>query len=629
MLDNFEHVLEATALVSEILAATSDLTVLATSREALDLAAECRFVIPPLAVPRISHDLSLDEIESSEASELFVAAARRRDSQFELTRDAAPAVAKISRLLDGLPLALELAAARTTVLGVHELAAQLEEAAVDLRGGTRDAHKRHKTMRDTIDWSYRLLDQAQAQAFVRFSVFAGGATLDAAVAVTTATTDVLEALVAKSLIDRRKRPDGQIRFVMLETIRAYALELLGADPHQEEVRQRHLEHYLEVVEHAVRHISTHGERTAMTTIDSEINNLEAALRRALEHAPVSALRLVGHLGDYWWLRGDPDGLTWIDAAIGAAGDAAPIADRARAALARAHQLQLRRRGPGVYDAARTALELSRELGDHAGMSDAYVAILWAGGAEGTGGKEYRELVEAARRHAQMAGDDFRLGNASIRLLSSATREEGLGLLAEVTELLVRTGNYRGLAVAHNNAGWLALKAGRPQEALGMLATGLRAAESVGAILDTMLIYGNIGLASLFAGDLDNARAALVRCLTLCLDRAFPRGADEGLAGMAALCSSEGRYESAARMLGAAHALGYPEPDDKEVVERLEREYFAPARERYGTEAWRLEEELGAALSYDAAITYALKQAAGPHAGATLARGVGAAADPLR
>lgn len=629
VVDNFEQVLEAATLISELLAEASRLTVLATSREALDLAAEHRFALRPLPVPQISDEVSLAEVESSEASELFIAAARRRDAQFTLTPETAPAVAKISRLLDGLPLALELAAARTGTFGVDELSAQLEEAAVDLAGGPRDAPSRHKTLRETIDWSYRLLDQAQASTFARFGVFAGGASLDAAMAVTCCDAGRLEALVAKSLIESRKRPDASARFVMLEMIREYALEVLSASSQGEEARRRHLEHYLRVAERTVQHISTHRESAAMATIDSELDNLEAALRWALEHEPRTALRLAGALGDYWWVRGTRDGLTWIDAAIGAAGEAAPASDRARAQLARAYQFQLRRRDHQAEEPARAALEIYRELDDHAGMSDAYEAICWVRGPRATEDPEYRELAEAACRHARLAGDDGRLGNATIRLLSALPPEERPAVLTEVSKLLTRTGNYRALAIAHNNAGWLAIEADRPHEALEFLATSLRAGETIDLTRSIMTTCGNIGLASLFVGDLPAARAAFVRQLKLCLGHAFPRGADEGLAGIAALCASEGRHEPAARMLGTAHTLGFPEPGEKWLAERLEREYFTPAIARCGADAWRRDEELGGLLSYEAAITYALKHAAELRAGGAAERPANAEADPVR
>jgi hypothetical protein len=176
-----------------------------------------------------------------------------------------------------------------------------------------------RTLRATIDWSYGLLEPVHADAFVRFAVFAAGATIDAAKAVTGASTEALEALVAKSLIDRRVQPDHSVRLVMLDTIREYACERLAADPQREAVERRFLGHYLQLVEHADVLLSTSEEAQALAGLDLEIDNILTALRRAIRAQPAKALRLTGHLGEYWSIRGDPESLTWLDAALHAAG----------------------------------------------------------------------------------------------------------------------------------------------------------------------------------------------------------------------------------------------------------------------------------------------------------------------
>jgi predicted ATPase len=294
-IDNFDHVLDAAELVAELHGTCPGLAMLVTSRETLNLAAEHHVIVAPLAVPAIQ-TATVDEVESIAGSALFLAAARRRDNRFVLSPTAAPAIAQICARLDGLPLALELAAARTAVIDVEELAARLGEAVIDLGVGPRDAPDRQRTLQATIEWSYRMLDKSLQRSFVKFAVFAGGATLEAARAVTGADLGTAEALIAKSLIYRRRQPDGATRLLMLETIGQYALEQLAADPEQHDVHRRHCEYYLELAERAVPRLSTLDEQKALAVLDAEIDNLRSALQWALQAAPETSLRLAGQLG---------------------------------------------------------------------------------------------------------------------------------------------------------------------------------------------------------------------------------------------------------------------------------------------------------------------------------------------
>jgi predicted ATPase/DNA-binding SARP family transcriptional activator len=600
VIDNFEHVLEAAVLVAEMLAASNELRVLVTSREGLDVAAELRFAIEPLGVP-----VSADEVAASPAGALFVAAARRRDHHFELSRVTAPAVARICQVLDGLPLALELAAARAGMLGITQLAARLEEAAVDLAGGTRDAPARHRTLRKTIDWSFRLLDERDARAFVRFAVFAGGATVDAAEAVTRAALANLEALVEKNLIERRPQADGSPRLAMLETIRTYADERLTGEPDYADVRQSHADHYLGVLERAAPLLWTAREPEGLSAIDSEIDNAYAALRWALDQAPVRALRIAGSLGDYWELRGDIDGLAWLDAALQAAGDAAPPGDRARAEVGRAWQTMQRGRLADAGSAATTALELYRQLGDDAGMSEAYMAL--TSSTERRGNRdEAQAFAEAACEHARRSGDDRVLGKSLARLADKLPSDERQAAVEEAMRLFERTGNHRAIAHLHSNLGYKAILEGHLEDALRLLHVALDAQTKVRTPSTTMYLAGNLGLANLFTGKYAEARQAFVRQLEICAGHAFVYGADEGLIGLAATDAIDGRLERAARLFGAGDALGYfSSAPDAPVFDRLECDYFAPARERYGAAAWHQAVERGVAMPYDQAIAYAL------------------------
>ena len=609
VIDNFEHVLEAAELVGELVSTSERLAVLVTSREALDLSAERRVLVEPLALPARSEQVSLADVKSAPATTLFLDAARRRDSRFAIDEAHAPVVARICARLDGLPLALELAAARTGLLGVDELEAELDSAWTSLGAGSRDAPMRHRTLDTMIDWSYQLLDNQQRAAFVRLAVFAGGATLDAARTVTGAASSVLEDLIAKSLVDRREQRDGATRLVMLETIRHYALERVNEDPGHDTARRLHLDYYLGLVERTVPLLSTHDEGVALRVLDDETDNIHSALRWALKAAPRDSLRLAGRLGEYWWLRADPKGLESIDAALRAAGGNASPADRALAQLQRGYRLAARHQHAAACEAGEAALALYQGIDDDARLSEAYRGLAFFYSAAGDTGRR-DACAQAACRHAWLAAADALLGEALSKLVGTLPTDAGLATVRQVAELLMPVGNWRPIGRAYNNVAFVALMEGRLAPAIELLDVALSLIEEVDSPPDLMITCGKIGLANLFAGNIPRARAAFVRQLRICGGQAYRRGADEGLAGIAAIAASNGRGEQAARLLGAARAMGYPGPDqgDQAIYDRLEREFFAPARASYGLDAWHRAELAGAALSYEYALAAALDEA---------------------
>jgi predicted ATPase/DNA-binding SARP family transcriptional activator len=293
VIDNVEHVLGAAPFIGELLASSPGVTVLATSREALALHAEERRPVPPLAVPPAGGVQDAAAPAGADAVALFCERARARDPEFELEAGNASAVASICRRLDGLPLAIELAAARCGLLSAVEIAGRLD-ATVDVLGaGARDAPARQQTLWATIDWSHELLSAEQRACFARFAVFAGGATVPAAESITGAGLDTLDLLVAKSLLVRKRQADATTRLAMLETVRAYAYERLAATPDHDEVRERHSRHFVALAE---RCGSEHAQHLAL--LDADVDNLRAALSWAVaQPTPAPALALAAALGD--------------------------------------------------------------------------------------------------------------------------------------------------------------------------------------------------------------------------------------------------------------------------------------------------------------------------------------------
>ncbi|MGZ6588737.1 MAG: BTAD domain-containing putative transcriptional regulator [Solirubrobacteraceae bacterium] len=611
VIDNFEHVLDSAVLMSKLLAECPRLKLLVTSREALELRGEQRSEVAPLAVPR-ARDATVAQVESTAATALFVALARRRDSHFALTAANAPAITRICTRLDGLPLALELAAARTGLLSVKELSDRIDLAIDDVGAGPRDVPDRHRSLQATIEWSYRMLDRHQQNAFNRFAVFAGGAMLDAALAITGETTETLEALTSKSMLQRSEM-EHDTRLVMLETVRAFALAHLEDDPQRLDVHHRHLDQYLALAERAVAHIGTPDQRDALAVLDREMDNLRAAMRWALQAAPRKALILVGHLGEYWTARHDFEGMGWLDAALEATGEHAPPADRARA---RIHQSAL---ASGYYDdgrtaseAAESALALYTEAGDTRGIAE---ALCWLSAASvGEGAMEAaRAQAEEACRHARRSSDE-RVQAKALARLAAVSSDKRASLLAQAAEMLARVGDFQEIATLYANAAWMATLEDRVAQAADLIDVAVAAAQRAASPWATMLTLVNLGLVRLFEDDLAHAHEAFAGPLRhTAQDGIGDEAAAECLIGLAAIAAHKRRYEEAARRYGAARDWGYPPTKDAQIIfDRLESDYFAPARERYGVTEWSCAEAGGATMSLDVAIAYALTQSTIEH-----------------
>jgi predicted ATPase/DNA-binding SARP family transcriptional activator len=611
IMDNFEHLLKAAGWLARLLAESDRLTVLATSRERLSLAAEHQIVVRPLMVPARPDATTVDELESTAATALFLAAARRHDSRFTVSATDASVIAGVCSHLDGLPLAVELAAGATQMLTVNELASRLDEALTELVHGPRDAPARHQTLAATIQWSHDLLDAPQRAAFARFAVFAGGATLPAAQAITGATLTSLQALLAKSLLDRLHPTGDSARLVMLDTIRQYAGARLTADPEHQAIRRRHCAYYLDLVEENIPRLFTHREARALAVLDAEIHNLRSALQWALDAAPHTALRLAGQLGRYWRARFDREGLQWVDVALLAAGEHAPTVDRARARLHHAGQLSWRGQGQAAINGLTAALALFTEAGDHAGLSETLSSLALAVGVFGDDLEGERRYAQEACEHARIAGDDGLLGVALGRLAAPSSDERG-ALLEQAARLLAPLGNHGDIASVYAGAAYVAMSEDRLAEAARLLEIGLQAAERSNNPFETMVTHGNIGLVHLFSRDPERAHDAFTHQLRLCGQHSFRHEACEALAGLAAVAAAHGRDKLAAQLTSAAHSLGYATARfDKRIDERLDREYLAAARARYGDPEWRRAEQAGAALSLEQAIALALEQPCEP------------------
>jgi predicted ATPase len=323
VLDNCEHLIEACAQLSEaLLRACPNLRILASSREALGIAGEASYRVPSLAVPAPGHLPALEALARLDAIRLFMERAAVARPGLAITAQNAPTIAQICQRLDGIPLAIELAASRLRVLSVEQIAARLDDRFRLLTGGSRTALPRQQTLRAMIDWSYSLLSEPERILFKRLAVFVGGWTLEAAEAVCSgngieppAVLDLLIRLVDKSLVVVEEAA-GETRYSRLETIRQYAREKFAETDEVETIRDRHLAYYVQFSECAEEHFQSRESNLWSSRLEAEQDNLRAALEWGLARNPDSALRIVGALRYFWSTGGyTAEGFQWTQQAL--------------------------------------------------------------------------------------------------------------------------------------------------------------------------------------------------------------------------------------------------------------------------------------------------------------------------
>jgi predicted ATPase len=586
VLDNVEHLLPAAPLVADLLAACPDLKVLATSRAPLRLRGERQLPVPPLGLPDPDRLPPLGQLAAVEAVELFVARAQDVKPDFALSEANAPAVAEIVRRLDGLPLALELAAARVNVLPPAALLARLERRLPLLTGGAQDLPARQRTLRDTIAWSHDLLPPEEQVLFRRLAVFAGECTLEAAEPVANAAGEVgmdlldgVSSLVDKSLLrqDDRSVPEGnpEPRFGMLETIREYALERLDAAGEAEATRRAHAAHFLALAEGLRPRIEGADEPAVLARYDAEHANLRAALAWALDRGEADVgLRLVAALWKFWYLRKHlAEGRSWLQRAL-AEGAAAAPGLRAEALYAASSFAGTQ----GDYAAATRACEEGLALARRAGDPLRVAMHLFSLGMTASG-----------------LGDRPR---ARARFEEALTLARGLDPSHPfATHLLANVLRNLGGAVEGEPAATPLL-----EEALAIW----RARGDPSAIANALDGLGDVAR---LRGDGARAAALYREALAGRAEVGEREGIADSLERLAWLAAAGPGAERAARLFGAAEALR-----EEIAVPRRPREGaehgrgVAAARSALGAEAFAVAWEAGRALPLEQAVTEALASA---------------------
>ncbi len=564
ILDNFEQIVAAAPIVSDLLTACPRLKVLVTSREVLRLTGERDFPLAPLDLPA-RDGASLDEIARTGSVALFVQRAQAANPAFRLTPDVAPVVADICRRLDGLPLAIELAASRIKVLSPRALLARLEQRLMLLTGGARDLPTRLRTMRDAITWSYDLLSPDEQTLFRRLSVFAGGFTEEAATAVgdeaadeDTSTFEVIASLVEKSLLRPvEDEKASEPRFIMLETVRELGAELLVTTNEEAATRRRHAEWVLALAERAEPEMVGPDQDAWFDRLEIDLDNTRAALTWAIETRDSAiAQRLVGALWRFWVTRGYlTEGKTWTERALA-------LGDASTAVAAKAHHhlgnlaLDL-----GDYDLARTGYEaglaLWQQAGDRRGLATSYngLGLLAFYQADYP---ESRRLHEQALSIRRTIDDPQGLGNSLSNLGNVYSAEGDFARARDYHEeaLAVRQGmgNTGGVAYTLFNLGDIARKEGNLDRARRLFDQSLTLFHEVGDKLGVG--YALYDLARLtYLQHQDGAAASLYAdALRLRQGLGDKRGLVECLEGLAPVAHRLGNHPLATRLFGFAATL---------------------------------------------------------------------------
>jgi predicted ATPase/class 3 adenylate cyclase len=618
LLDNFEQVLDAAPLLAELLSAAPRLKVLVTSRAPLHLTGEHEYEVPPLALPDPKRTTDLESLTQYDAGALFIERARAVKSDFAITADSVAAVAEICARLDGLPLAIELAAARVRLLPPQTLISRLEQRLTVLTGGARDLPERQQTLRGAIDWSYDLLSGGEQELFAHLAVFVGGCTLEAAEAVCgpvgDSTPDVFEglsSLLDKSLI-RQAGADDEPRFGMLETIREYALERLRQNKNENIVSQRHAEYFLALAEEAEPEIWGPPQEMWLERLEWEHDNFRGALAWSLEHEQVeTAVRLAGALEGFWEARGHiSEGRRWLEEALGK--NNTVLSDQARAKasfgaarLAGLFQADYEEEGRLLEE----SLRLFRELGDRKGvvlsLSHLSGNLRWHGDAE-------RALAtgEESLAIARELGDKWTLALA-LNNLGCDMEEVGeparaRALFEESLALRRGLGEKRGVALTLTNLGNLALLDGDCGRARTLLDESLRLASELGHLQLVAMALDNLGLTALYERDYEQSARLFADALRAFSDSGEKRNAAESLSGLAATLAAQGDPIRAARLWGAAERLLNEIGLSPGSGTRLVYERFLPAaRESVATSAWAEAWAEGGAMTFAQAIDCAL------------------------
>jgi predicted ATPase/DNA-binding XRE family transcriptional regulator len=582
VLDNLEHLLGAAPEIAGLIEDCPGPCVFVTSRAPLRIRGEQEYPVGPLALPASTLSPATEEVLASPSGRLFADRARAASPSFELTQENAAAIASICWRLDGLPLALELAAAKVRFLDPATLLSRLDRALS--AGWARDLPERQRTMRSTLDWSRDLLEEPEKELFGRLSVFAGGFNLEAAEVIGADDDGVvlqedviylLESLVEQSLVTARPDADGGgVRYGMLEPVRQYALERLEESGKEEyRVRSRHAAYYLALARRAGLELRGHDQAIWLGRLETELDNLRAALRFSVDNGGAQKIaRMAWTSWTYWWLSGHiSEGRRWMEEALASE--------------------------PEMPDSSRaTLLFVAATLGQALGDFEVTKAI-------------NDESMEIYRRLGDDIGYYYASGTAGLIALGQGRHEEALSLMQESGEKRLEMGDRWPAAAMFGFAATVALGMGDRERARRLAERSLSLGRELGSRETASVALPTMASIARADGDLERARRLLGEGLIFSAEIGDGTNVSYYLEGLASISASEGDPERAARLWGAAEAIlekieviSYPHAADRSLYE----EQLAAARESLDERAWEEAWAEGRAMTTEEAVAYALE-----------------------
>ena len=631
ILDNCEHLILTCAQISEtLLKQCPDLKILVTSRERVGITGETTWSVPALSLPDhkpwtnpLSAGDAVHSYRESESVQLFLARAEAILPDFRLTAENGAWIAEICRRLDGMPLAIELAAARVRALSVQQIAQRLDDRFHLLSSGSRTAPPRHQTLAATLDWSYALLSESEKNVLQVLSIFSGGAALEAVEAVcmpeveSEEMLEILSRLVDKSLVRVDSLERGITRYHLLETIRQYASEKLVESGREEKARDCHLNYFIQFAENAEVHLSGTNQLQWLEGYEAEHGNLRAALDwcNADEHKAEVGLRLAAACGRFWRLRGYlSEGRMQLSEVLSRAGARPRTITRARALTLLANLLYLQSDYPAMHPLAEEALSLWRELGEEGKAGAAFTLDLLGELATEEGDYEsppklFQEAMEIYKELNDTRGISqihMQLGWAAMRAGDYPTAQSHL---EEFLNLARQVGDVTDLAYAFSGLGEVAIRQGQYTRAISLLEQSLDLNREHGDKWGTGTLLGSLGWIALRQRDFKRMREKLGESLSVRTEISDRGGIAWCLEKLAEAKYEQHEFQEAAKIFGHAESVRAPigsviDPADQRDYKRI----LSGLRSALGEDAFEVLWQAGTSMPLNQVIECALHEA---------------------
>lgn len=629
VIDNLEHLLDSAPLLSEILAAAPQLSILGTSRERLHISGEQEYPLSPLGLPDLDYRMTSDELKDVEAVKLFILRAKSANPGLSLDDESLDYIARICVRLDGLPLAIELCAPMVKVFSLGVIGERIENNLHAIPRGPRDLPSRQQTLIKTLQWSRDLLNENEKGLFNRLAIFNGGGTLNAieSICLSGISHDVvslISSLVNKNLVLAQERRDGKIHFSLLETIRQFNLERLSTNGELNSLAKRHANYFSRLAEKSVQHILSSEQVTWIDKLEIEHDNLRAALAWYLnaQGQAESGLLLAASLEHFWGIRGYfSEGIDHLSAALSRSDAKERTLARANALHATGHLTYLQGRYPETRLVVEESLSIYREIDpiDQQGLANALITL---GDMETELGnysiafKLMQEALEIMRELEDSRGISRALWQLGACVVRRGDYEQSVKYFEEALPLLRQVGDRGSTTIALSGLSEVAIRQGNYERATLLEEESLRLRREIDEPWGIAVSLGNFAWIALCQDDINQAESLLNESLTLRRDIGDRGGSAWCLEKLAEIALITGQrksspnskvdFQRAARLFGAAEAIRKPVNSQIDLVDQPEyRRQVATIRKQVDESTFKRAWADGGVMSIEQAIEYAL------------------------